>query len=194
MTPYDAVEVEAALATVDAGLRLAAAVIAVALLARGGRLGDHGWRLAVVVLGLLGGHVLVDRWGLASVPGQRLDVVMGCALVCAALLLWMELVTRRLPLALVSAAMAWVLIPVDVPAPLWGLVLGLGVVGAWAYEVAPRAWTATAGAVTLAALWVPGGPGVPQWLVVLAIAAVGLGWQWLTDGGGPPPKDGRTVA
>lgn len=162
-------------------LRVVVAAVAALLLVRGGRLGDHGWRLAAAMVGLVVADVAAVELGPPRLGRWNDELTMGAALLGAAVVLWGELVTPRIPLACVGAAVSWTLLREVAPFPP-AAILGLGAVaGAWTWQVAPRVWSSAVGALGLMVAWAPpGGAASLPWTALVALGAAGLGWQWVS--------------
>jgi hypothetical protein len=169
-------------------LRVAVAVAAAVLLIRGGRLGDHGWRLAALLVGLVAAHAAAAQLGPPRLGRWNEELSLGAALLGAAVTLWGELVTPRLPLAVVGAAVGWTLLREVATVPPWTILAVGAVAGAWTWQVAPRVWSSAVGALGLMVAWAPpGGTASLPWTALVALAAAGLGWQWVSA---PEPTPG----
>lgn len=162
-------------------LRVVVAAAAALLLVRGGRLGDHGWRLAAALVGLVVADAVALELGPAYLGRWNSELTLGAALLGAAVALWGELLTPRLPMALIGAAVGWTLLRDVAPLPP-AAILGVGAVaGAWGWQVAPRVWSAAVGALGLMVAWAPpGGAASLPWTALVALGAAGLGWQWVS--------------
>lgn len=157
---------------------------------------------ALVLPVLVVKQALSDSLGAAAERGSLLEVaarldrhllvlaaaVLGAALLGAAVTLWGELVTPRLPLAVVGAAVGWTLLREVATVPPWTILAVGAVAGAWTWQVAPRVWSSAVGALGLMVAWAPpGGTASLPWTALVALAAAGLGWQWVSA---PEPTPG----
>ncbi|MBN1335859.1 MAG: hypothetical protein JXB39_07845 [Deltaproteobacteria bacterium] len=158
-------------------VRVAAAVAALLLLFVGARL----YRLALVLPAILGGAFVASALPPGVGPVMRLLVGVLLSLLGGLLLFFMEKVGVLLIGAMLAGWLTWVIWPIvaGLPAPWWALGLGAlaGMVAFPAVFPAAVRWITSAMGALLGA-WAAGYP--TNALVILALAALGVMFQYLT--------------